>query len=143
MSATGSFTAAVPATGGALLGVVVVLVSLPGIVATAFALVDILGRRDLTRARKLVYAAGVVLVLPVTLLYLLSRPTSLVRHRTDPVVGTAAEDWRRGLVAVLDAPVGSPPSVSSGELRGMINRIQRADDPTRVFHGGRQDPEAT
>lgn len=115
--------AAAPLTRTELVGVISVMLSIPVMAATIFALVDVVGRNDLTSSRKALYAAGVVFVAPVTLLYLLSRPTSVVRHRTDTVAGGSSGDWSRGLVTVLETPPGATPSMSSGEIRGMIERI--------------------
>lgn len=137
---TPAVVAAAPVVSAELLAVAGLLASIPVIAATVFALVDVIGRRDLTRSRKAVYAAGVVLVTPATLLYLLSRPTSIVRHRTQPVIGRSASDWRRGLVTVLETPEGNTPSMSSGEIRGMIDRIDTVVRSTEQNPGTATDP---
>lgn len=95
-----------------------VLLTLPILAVWAFALVDIVRRGDLPWIRKVVYAAVVVLVLPATLLYLLSRPTSIVRHRERNV-----EDWREGLVDLLEAPPGSPPVLGRRQEQLLAERV--------------------
>lgn len=120
-----------------VLPVVTMLVSIPVLLATVFAVVDIVGRRDLTPSRKAIYLAGVILVAPVTLLYLWSRPTSLVRHRTDPVVASSTDDWRRGMMRTLEMPVDSLPTASDGELRVILARIQTA---TGRLESSRNEP---
>jgi hypothetical protein len=96
-----------------------VLLSLPILAAWGFTLYDIVRRGDIPIIRKVVYAALVVLVVPAALLYLLSRPTSLVRHRERD-----RPDWREDLVDVLDARPGDPPVVGRSEEERMAERVR-------------------
>jgi hypothetical protein len=75
-------------------------------------------RGDLPLLRKVVYATVVVLVLPATLLYLLSRPTSIVRHRE-----RIEDDWRDGLVDALEARPGAPPVLGRREEQLLAERV--------------------
>ena len=99
--------------------VVSVLLSLPIFAVWAFALFDIVRRPDLRLVRKVVYAAVVVLVFPSTLLYLLARPTSIVRHR-----GREREDWRDELLARLELRPGDPPVVSRRQEQLLLERVE-------------------
>jgi len=74
---------------------------------------------DIPVIRKVVYAALVVVVVPLSLLYLLSRPTSIVRHRERD-----RADWREDLVDVLDARPGDPPVVSRGQEEQMVEAVR-------------------
>ncbi len=94
------------------------LMVLPLLVVIVFALVDILRRRDLRPVRKAVYAALVVFVLPATLLYLLSRPTSIVRHRE-----RARDDWRDELLARLEQRPGGPPALGRRQEQLLAARV--------------------
>jgi hypothetical protein len=96
-----------------------VLLSLPILAAWAFSLYDIVRRGDIPVVRKVVYAVLVVVVVPLSLLYLLSRPTSMVRHR-----GRDRPDWREDLVDVLDARPGDPPVVSRGQEEQMVEAVR-------------------
>ncbi|MHB1139017.1 MAG: hypothetical protein ACYC2O_08670 [Microthrixaceae bacterium] len=96
------------------------LFSLPILAVWAFALVDIVRRPDLKVVRKVVYSLVVVLVFPVTLLYLLSRPTSIVRHRD-----RTREDWRDELLDRLDARPGDPPVVGIRQEQLLLERVER------------------
>jgi hypothetical protein len=95
------------------------LLSLPILAAWAFSLYDIVRRGDIPVIRKVVYAALVVVVVPLSLLYLLSRPTSIVRHRERD-----RADWREDLVDVLDARPGDPPVVSRGQEEQMVEAVR-------------------
>jgi hypothetical protein len=101
------------------------LLVLPLLVVIVFALVDILRRRDLGLLRKAVYVALVVFVLPATLLYLLSRPTSIVRHRERPV-----DDWRDELLARLEQRPGGPPAVGPRQEQLLAARVDDLRRPT-------------
>jgi hypothetical protein len=98
--------------------VLAVLLVLPLLVVIVFALVDIVRRRDLGLLRKAVYVALVVFVLPATLLYLLSRPTSIVRHRERPV-----DDWRDELLARLEQRPGGPPALGRRQEQLLAARV--------------------
>jgi len=106
--------------------VVSVLLSLPIFAVWAFALFDIVRRPDLRVVRKVVYAVVIVLVLPMTLLYLLARPTSIVRHRT-----RERDDWRDELLARLESRPGDPPVVGRRQEELLLERVDalRAPDP--------------
>ena len=95
------------------------LLSLPILAAWAFSLYDIVRRGDIPVIRKVVYAALVVVVVPLSLLYLLSRPTSIVRHRERD-----RADWREDLVDVLDARPGDPPVVSRRQEEQMVEAVR-------------------
>jgi len=97
-----------------------ILLTVPIFAVWAFALLDIVRRPDLRALRKVVYGAIVVLVFPATLLYLLARPTSIVRHRTHD-----REDWRDELVDRLEARPGGPPVVSRSQEQQMLDRVGR------------------
>lgn len=101
-----------------------VLMTLPIVVVWVFALYDIVRRSDLPVIRKVAYAAIVVLVLPATLLYLLSRPTSIVRHRD-----RSDDDWREQLVARLDARPGGPPVVGRRQEELLVERVRQLQAP--------------
>ena len=102
-----------------------VLMTVPILVVWVFALYDIVRRRDLPVIRKVAYAAIVVLVLPATLLYLLSRPTSIVRHRD-----RSNDDWREQLVARLDARPGGPPVVGRRQEELLVERVRQLQAPS-------------
>lgn len=102
-----------------LAAVLSVLLAIPLLAVVAFVLVDIVRRADLPLLRKLVYAAIVVFVLPAALLYLLSRPTSIVRHHD-----RGPHDWRADLVAELEAPEQGRPAVGPGERRQLVERVR-------------------
>jgi hypothetical protein len=107
--------------------VLTLLLVLPLLVVIGFALVDIVRRRDLGAVRKAVYAALVVLVLPATLLYLLSRPTSIVRHRERPT-----DDWRDELLDRLEQRPGGPPAISRRQeqlLAAQVDELRRLAPP--------------
>ena len=98
-----------------------VLLSLPIVAVWAFAVYDLVRRGDIPVVRKVVLGALVVVVVPVALLYLLSRPTSLVRHRE-----RAADDWREDLVDRLEARPGDPPVLGPREeerLRELVRSL--------------------
>lgn len=97
-----------------------VLLALPIFAVWGFALVDIVRRPDLRVVRKVVYGAIVVLVFPATLLYLLSRPTSIVRHHE-----RAPEDWRDQLVDHLEVRPGAPPVASRRDEQRMLERVEQ------------------
>jgi hypothetical protein len=94
------------------------LLVLPLLVVIVFALVDIVRRRDLGPLRKAVYLALVILVLPATLLYLLSRPTSIVRHRDHD-----RHDWRDELLDRLEQRPGDPPPVGPRQEQLLAQRV--------------------
>lgn len=95
-----------------------VLLVLPLLAVIVFALVDIVRRRDLRPLRKAVYVALVVFVLPATLLYLLSRPTSIVRHRE-----RVRDDWRDELLARLEQRPGGPPALGRRQEQLLAARV--------------------
>lgn len=99
--------------------VVSVLFALPIFAVWAFALFDIARRSDLRLIRKVVYAAVVVLVFPATLLYLLSRPTSIVRHRD-----REREDWRDDLLAQLETRPGDPPVLGRRQEELLLEQVR-------------------
>lgn len=96
------------------------LFSLPILAVWGFALYDIVRRPDLKVVRKVVYSVVVVLVFPLTLLYLLSRPTSIVRHHD-----RARDDWREDLVDRLDARPGDPPVVGRRQEQLLLERVEQ------------------
>ena len=100
--------------------VVSLLFSLPILAVWAFALYDIVRRPDLKVIRKVVYSVVVVLVFPATLLYLLSRPTSIVRHRE-----RQREDWREDLVDHLSARPGAPPVLGRRQEQLLLDRVEQ------------------
>lgn len=104
--------------------VLAVLLVLPLLVVIVFALVDIVRRRDLGLVRKAVYVALVVFVLPATLLYLLSRPTSIVRHRERP-----HDDWREELLDHLEQRPGGPPAISRRQEQLLAARVDELRRP--------------
>jgi hypothetical protein len=104
--------------------VLAVLLVLPLLVVIVFALVDIVRRRDLGLVRKAVYVALVVFVLPATLLYLLSRPTSIVRHRERP-----SDDWREALLDRLEQRPGGPPAISRRQEQLLAARVDELRRP--------------
>ncbi len=104
--------------------VLAVLSVLPLLVVIVFALVDIVRRRDLGLVRKAVYVALVVFVLPATLLYLLSRPTSIVRHRERP-----SDDWREELIDHLEQRPGGPPAISRRQEQLLAARVDELRGP--------------
>lgn len=108
-----------------------VLLVLPLLVVIVFALVDIVRRPDLGGVRKVVYAALVVLVLPATLLYLLSRPTSIVRHRE-----RERDDWRDDLLARLEQRPGGPPVVGPREEQLLAARVDELRRGAQVALSG-------
>jgi len=95
------------------------LLSLPLLVVWGFALFDIVRRPDLARVRKAVWGAVVLLVFPATLLYLLARPTSLVRHRD-----RGSDDWRDRLVRRLESGPGPPPVLGPREEAELLARVR-------------------
>lgn len=95
------------------------LLGLPILAAWGFSIYDIVRRGDIPVVRKVVYGVLVVVVVPLSLLYLLSRPTSIVRHRE-----RERPDWREDLVDVLDARPGEPPVVGRSEEERMVERVQ-------------------
>jgi hypothetical protein len=109
-----------------------VLMTLPIVVVWVFALYDIVQRRDLPAIRKVAYAAIVVLVLPATLLYLLSRPTSIVRHHD-----RSTDDWREGLVERLDARPGGPPVLGRRQEELLVERVRQLQAPKDGATGSR------
>lgn len=104
--------------------VLAVLLVLPLLVVIVFALVDIVRRRDLGLVRTTVYVALVVFVLPATLLYLLSRPTSIVRHRERP-----HDDWREELLDHLEQRPGGPPAISRRQEQLLAARVDELRRP--------------
>lgn len=100
--------------------VVTLLLSIPILVVWGFTLFDISRRPDLRRARKVVYAVIVVLVFPAALLYLFSRPTSIVRHRE-----RNRPDWRNDLLARLETPPGGRPAVGPRQEELLLERVDQ------------------
>ena len=90
----------------------------PLLAVIGFALFDIVRRRDLGAVRTAVYAALVVFVLPATLLYLLSRPTSVVRHRE-----RERDDWRDELLDRLEQRPGDPPAIGRRQEQLLAARV--------------------
>lgn len=105
--------------------VVTLLLSIPLLVVWGFTLFDISRRPDLPRIRKVVYAVIVVLVFPAALLYLFSRPTSIVRHRD-----RNRPDWRSDLLARLETPPGGRPAVGPRQEEQLLERVDRLRTPT-------------
>ena len=106
------------------------LLVLPLLVVVVFALVDIVRRRDLGLVRKAVYVALVVFVLPATLLYLLSRPTSIVRHRERP-----SDDWREELLDRLEQLPGGRPAISRRQEQLLAARVDELRRPAAAPGG--------
>lgn len=106
--------------GPELLALVGLLLALPIFAVIVLAVLDVARRRDLGRIRKLVYGGIVVLVHPAALLYLLSRPTSLVRHRD-----RTRPDWRDDLLACLTPHRGAPPAVGPRQEQLLLERVER------------------
>lgn len=107
------------------------LLAAPIFVAWGFALVDIARRPELGRPRKLVYGAVLVLFVPATLVYLLSRPTIVASHRarfpwTSARPSPAQPDWRGKLLSRLEQGRASPPLTSRSEDAMMIERVMSA-----------------
>ena len=100
--------------------IVSVLLSIPILVVWGFTLFDISRRPDLPRIRKVVYAVIVVLVFPAALLYLFSRPTSIVRHRD-----RSRPDWRSDLMARLETPPGGRPAVGPRQEEQLLERVDQ------------------
>lgn len=105
--------------------VVSVLLTLPIVAVAGFAIFDIVRRRDLPVLRKVVYGVVVVAVFPATLLYLLSRPTSIVRHRE-----RGRSDWREELVARLEWTPGRPPVVGPRQEQLLAQRVAHLRSPS-------------
>ena len=108
-----------------VLAAISVLLSIPVMVAWVFALVDVARRRDLGIECKIAYGAVLVAVVPVTLLYLLSRPSVLVGPRTFMRTPSPADDWRRTLISQIELADGAPPVASPSESRDMLERVNR------------------
>jgi hypothetical protein len=104
--------------------VVSVLLALPILAVVALAVLDVIRRTDLPRVRKVAYGAAVVLFSPAAVLYLLSRPTSLVRHRD-----RSRPDWRGDLVARLTAPPGAPPTVGPRQEQLLLEQVLERTQP--------------
>lgn len=98
--------------------VVTVLFAVPVFVVWTFAVVDILRRRDLKVVRRAVFAVAVVIAPPAAVLYLLSRPTSIVRHR-EPTVG----DSRDALLDRLEQRRGDPPLMSLRQEQLLLEQV--------------------
>jgi hypothetical protein len=107
-----------------LAAVVSVLLALPLVALVAVVLADILRRSDLTMVRKAVYGMVAVLVVPASLVYLLSRPTSIVRHHD-----RRGPDWRSDLVAHLEASSMGRPVVGPGQERQLAERVRALATP--------------
>jgi hypothetical protein len=75
--------------------VVLALLSLLGI--WVLALVDVLTRRDLPEAHKALLSVAIVVLVPVSVLYVLGRPVSAVRRARQ-----LPDDWRNGLVSRIE-----------------------------------------
>jgi hypothetical protein len=103
------------------------LLSLPILAAWAFSIYDIVRRGDIPVVRKVVYGVLVVVVVPLSLLYLLSRPTSIVRHRERD-----RPDWREDLVDVLDARPGDPPVLGRRDEELLVERVRSLSDGSRA-----------
>ncbi len=97
-----------------------ILLVLPVFAVMVLAIVDVLRRPDLTAVKKVAYGAIIVLVSPAALLYLLSRPTSLVRHRD-----RTRPDWRDDLVARLLTRPGAPPPVGPRQEELLLERVEQ------------------
>ena len=100
--------------------IVSLLLSIPILVVWGFTLFDISRRSDLVLARKLVYSVIVILVFPTALLYLFSRPTSIVRHRE-----RNRPDWRNDLMARLETPPGGRPAVGPRQEEQLLERVDQ------------------
>lgn len=108
-----------------VLAAISLLLSIPVMAAWAFALLDIVRRRDLGIERKIAYGALLIAVVPVTLLYLLSRPSVLVGPRTFMRTPSPADDWRRTLIKQIELTDGAPPVTGPSESREMLERVNR------------------
>jgi len=95
------------------------LLVLPIFAVVAFAVIDVLRRPDLAAVKKVAYGAVIVLFSPAALLDLLSRPTSLVRHRD-----RTRPDWRDDLVARLVARPGAPPAVGPRQEQLLLEQVE-------------------
>ena len=104
-----------------MLNVLRVMVTVPLVIVWVLAMLDVVTRPDLRPTRKVVVLAALLAVFPLTLLYLLARPTSLVRDTE-----ANDDDWRFGLVARLDGDeaVDVPGQAAPvGELLGRVRRV--------------------
>ncbi|MGB6059880.1 MAG: hypothetical protein WBF71_16610 [Microthrixaceae bacterium] len=108
-----------------VLAVASFLLSVPVVVAWVFALFDIARRRDLRIERKVVYGAVLIFVVPATLFYLLSRPSTMVGHRSWMHAPRRSDDWRRTLVRQLERTEGAPPVTSPSEALDLLERVHR------------------
>lgn len=106
-----------------ILVVLPALLGAPVTIAWALSLADVARRRDLDPGRKVLYATILVIVVPATLLYLLSRPTSVVRLRQRPGLSRAPADWRNDLLRRLEQRPGGPPVLGPSEEREMRTRV--------------------
>ena len=97
----------------------------PLVLVWAFALVELFGRKDLTSPRKVGIAAVLLVFLPVSILYLLARPASVVSYtdRTKP-------GWRDDLVnsVVGRSFIEIKPGLSRSELASMVAERTRLDE---------------
>lgn len=108
-----------------VLAAISLLLSIPVMVAWVFALVDVARRRDLGIERKIAYGAVLVAVVPVTLLYLLSRPSAVAGPRSFLHSPRPADDWRRTLISQIELADGAPPVAGPSESREMLERVNR------------------
>ncbi|MEI2696838.1 MAG: hypothetical protein V9E94_00350 [Microthrixaceae bacterium] len=97
---------------------ITVLFTIPIVVVWAFAVLDIVGRRDLTAAGRAVYIAAVAFFVPLAVVYLLSRPTSVVRHRESDRV-----DPRDDLLNRLEQHPGAPPALGRRQEELLVERV--------------------
>lgn len=106
-------------TAGADLSVAItVLFTVPVVLVWVFAVLDILGRRDLTVIGRAAYVGAVVFFVPLAVIYLLSRPTSVVRHREPD-----RADPRDDLLNRLEQPRGAPPALGRRQEELLVERV--------------------
>ncbi len=110
-----------------LSAVVTVLLAVPLFLVWAFTVVDILRRRDLTVIGKAVHVGVVAVFVPLAVVYLLSRPTSVVRHRE-----SAREDPRDDLLARLEQTPGGPPALGKRQEELLLRQIVALRDSGRA-----------
>ena len=106
-------------TAGADLSVAItVLFTVPVVLVWVFAVLDILGRRDLTVIGRAAYVGAVVFFVPLAVIYLLSRPTSVVRHREPD-----RADPRDDLLNRLEQPSGAPPVLGRSQEAQLVEQV--------------------
>jgi hypothetical protein len=104
--------------------VVGLLVFLPAVAVWLIALVDVLRRRDMHHRRRIATAVVITLVFPLTLLYLLGRPPSSVRHGPE-----TADDPRAPLVRRLESGRALPAGPDDASLDSWVGQALAGDAP--------------